>query len=102
MLTLFIPGGRKKYKSKTIPFTLPSSIDLGHLIDVIPLLSVILNKHNGIGISSMSSISCKFLASVSFGIDSLTKSKIVEGLQLLFLILSHSATIDTAHVYNFE
>jgi len=77
-------------------------MDFGHFIEVIALLSVILNKHKNIGIFSTSSTVSKFLISDSLAIDSPVKSNTVSGTQLLFLFSSHSATIDIAHVYNFE
>ena len=61
LLGLFIPGGLKKYKSKTIDFFLLSGRDSGHFIDVITSLLVKLNKHIGTGISFKSSTSSKFL-----------------------------------------
>ena len=46
---LSIAGGLKKYKSKRISFFFDLEKDSGHVIEVIKLLSVILNRHNGIG-----------------------------------------------------
>ena len=52
LFNLFIPGGLKNYKSKTIELTLLSLIFLWQAIDVITLLSVRLKKQRDNGKSS--------------------------------------------------
>ena len=92
---LFIPGGLKKYKSKTINFFLSSENDSGHFIDVITSLFVKLNKHRGIGISFKSFFSSKFLVLWTSVSDKSTK---VSGTHSSFSEIKHSLTIEIAEL----
>ena len=93
---LFIDGGLKKYKSNTIILFLCSSNDLWQVIEVIILLSVILNKHNGNGISFKSFISSTLLLLLLL---EFIKSTNFCGTQVSFSLLKHSLTIEIAPVY---
>ena len=84
---LFIAGGLKKYKSKIIACLMDFCNDSGHDIDKMTSLSVILNKHRGIGMSFKSGISSsKYLR---FLLVAVVKSSIDLGSQLLLLVSMH-------------
>ena len=99
---LCIAGGLKKYKSKIISFFFVSESDSGHVIEVIKLLSVILNKHRATGISLKSSIEFRTLLLLELLFLVEVKSTNLFGLQSSPSELMHSLTIEIAAVYIFE
>ena len=81
LVNLFMPGGLKKYKSKTNNFFFSLENLLWQEIDVITSLFVKLKRHIGIGISFKSFISCNFLVLSKFLLAVVDKSTTFLGVQ---------------------